>query len=899
MAEAQPAGRRVASRYQLLEAIGRGGMGIVWRAHDELLDREVAIKEVRYADMLGEDNQEDFNRRTKREARAAGRLTHPNVVVVHDVVEEDGRPWIVMQLVESRSLGKVMRQDGPLPPRRVAEIGLKLLEALRAAHAQGVLHRDVKPENVLLADDGRVVLTDFGIATLEAETALTMTGIAGTPAFIPPERIKGGAAQRESDLWSLGATLYAAVEGKPPHDRGGALPTMHAILNDEPEPPVHAGPLAPVLEGLLRKDPALRMPYKEAERLLRRVAEGDRVRPPRTAVMPAVNAGDDTDPGARFQPGAVPETGAKLDSVPSEPSGAKEEASAPPARGEEPRKPPSKNPAKNPKTPAGTPAEAVRPTPTPAPDVPPSAPAAGSAEKAKAAPKKTARGGQAAEAAADSPGPDAGAGARAPEAGADSKAKRPTGKAIPAPPVSSAAEAASEGAPPILARFAPKPKPPVGAKTEPTPGPEPAPPSAPVTGATPADEAAPPILARFAPKPKPAVGAKTEPTPGPEPTQKTEPAPASAAADEAAPPILARFAPKPRPTIGQKTEPTPKPGADVTRVRETKPGTAPSEPDLPAGSRSTGPEVSREGAPPVAEPGAEGRKPVSRPNPFPPVGRGPGTEQMPASASKAEPAPREEPAAYGGHGDGGDTLISRSSGVSPVKRGLLVLVPALLIVGGIAGWLGLRSGDGDETPQAKPVDPSASSASEAPSGGAETTPEGSPSPETSPSEDPSTSPSSSPSPTKKEKKSPLPSGWRMHKDGNGFSIGLPKGWAVEKRPGRQVWFRGPDRTSFVFVEYVDKAGPDPKKDWESQEGAVRGNFPGYDRIRIANVKYMVKAADWEFTWNTNSGKARVINRGFVTKGGRGYAIYWHTLAKDWKKNMHLFEGFTATFSSKK
>lgn len=139
----------------------------------------------------------------------------------------------------------------------------------------------------------------------------------------------------------------------------------------------------------------------------------------------------------------------------------------------------------------------------------------------------------------------------------------------------------------------------------------------------------------------------------------------------------------------------------------------------------------------------------------------------------------------------------------------------------------------------------------------------------------------------------------MHKDSNGFSIGLPKGWGVDKRPGNQVWFRGPDRTSFVFVEYVDKAGPDPKKDWENQERVVRGGFSGYDRIRIANVKYMVKAADWEFTWNTSSGKVRVINRGFVTKGGRGYAIYWHTLAKDWKKNMHLFEGFTATFSSKK
>ncbi|GAA4184838.1 hypothetical protein GCM10022252_14360 [Streptosporangium oxazolinicum] len=853
MAEAQPEGRRIASRYQLLEAIGRGGMGIVWRAHDELLDREVAIKEVRYADMLGEDNQEDFNRRTKREARAAGRLTHPNVVVVHDVIEEDGRPWIVMQLVESRSLGKVLRQDGPLPPRRVAEIGLKLLEALRAAHAQGVLHRDVKPENVLLADDGRVVLTDFGIATLEAETALTMTGIAGTPAFIPPERIKGGSAQRESDLWSLGATLYAAVEGKPPHDRGGALPTMHAILNDEPETPVHAGPLAPVLEGLLRKDPALRMPYKEAVRLLRAVAESesDRDRPARTAVMPTVDPGEDaTDPGIRFQPGAVPETGAKLDSVPS---GSKEEAA--PAPQEKPREKPREAAAK-------APAEAVRPKPAPAkPASPkPAAPsaagsvaagsiAAGSAEKAKEAPEEAAsaaKGGQAPEAGAGSPASDAGTGAPAPEAGAGSTASRPTGEATPAPPASSAAEAA------------------------------------------------PPILPRFAPKPKPATGAKPTPKPEPEPAPRPE---------AAAPPVLPRFAPKPKPATGAK----PEAAADVAPAHETKPGTVPSaSAGLATGKKPAAPTTSREGAPAATEPGSQRQKPVSRPNPFPPVGREPAPRPEPTREREPVSAAREEPPApsSGGHETG--TPAPREPGTSPVRRGLLVLVPALLIVGGIAGWLGLRSGD--ETPQARPGEAGASSASDAPSGATETTPEGSPDPETSPSssaspsspsESPSASPSSSPSPTKTEEKSALPSGWKTHKDSNGFSIGLPKGWAVEKRPGKQVWFRGPDRTSFVFVEYVDKAGPDPKKDWENQESVVRGNFSGYERIRIANVKYMVKAADWEFTWNTNSGKARVINRGFVTKGGRGYAIYWHTLAKDWKKNMHFFEGFTATFSSKK
>ena len=178
MSDRKRDGRRIAGRYQLQEPIGRGGMGIVWRAHDELLDRTVAVKEVRYAAALGDEVQL-LNRRTMREARAAARFEHPNVIVVHDVIEEDGRPWIVMQLVQSRSLGAVIKQDGPLPPKRVAEIGLAVLDALQRAHEAGVLHRDVKPENVLLADDGRVVLTDFGIATLETETQLTVTGAGG------------------------------------------------------------------------------------------------------------------------------------------------------------------------------------------------------------------------------------------------------------------------------------------------------------------------------------------------------------------------------------------------------------------------------------------------------------------------------------------------------------------------------------------------------------------------------------------------------------------------------------------------------------------------------------------------------------------------------------------------
>ncbi|MEV4297161.1 serine/threonine-protein kinase [Microbispora rosea] len=260
--------RRVAGRYHLLEPIGRGGMGVVWRAHDDLLDRTVAVKEVLYHP-TSEEDRETFNRRTIREARAAGRIDHPNVVVVHDVIEEDGRPWIVMQLVRSVSLGQVLREQGALPPGRVAAIGLQVLDALCTAHAAGVLHRDVKPENVLLSGETRVVLTDFGIATMPEEAALTMTGgITGTPAFMPPERLDGEPATPESDLWSLGATLYAAVEGRTPFDRNSPVATMAAILHDDPAPPQRAGALTPVLEGLLRKDPARRMGAAEAAALL-------------------------------------------------------------------------------------------------------------------------------------------------------------------------------------------------------------------------------------------------------------------------------------------------------------------------------------------------------------------------------------------------------------------------------------------------------------------------------------------------------------------------------------------------------------------------------------------------------------------------------------------------------
>ncbi len=268
-------GEIIGARYRLLEHIGRGGMGTVWRAKDEVLGRNVAVKEVIPSPDLTGPEREVFTVRTLREARAAGRIGHPGVATVYDVIEERGRPWIVMQLVESRTLGAVVREDGPLPPTRVAQIGLEVLGALIAAHHAGVLHRDVKPDNVLLARDGRAVLTDFGIAVLEGDSSVTRTGaLIGTPAFIAPERASGGPAEFASDLWSLGVTLYVAVEGRSPFERAHPLATLSAVMHEEPAPLRFAGPLGPVIYGLLRKDPAQRMTAQDVQIHLRSIVNG-------------------------------------------------------------------------------------------------------------------------------------------------------------------------------------------------------------------------------------------------------------------------------------------------------------------------------------------------------------------------------------------------------------------------------------------------------------------------------------------------------------------------------------------------------------------------------------------------------------------------------------------------
>ncbi|MEU9031538.1 protein kinase [Streptomyces sp. NPDC048383] len=262
-------GRLLAGRYRLGSVLGKGGMGTVWRAEDEVLGRTVAVKELRFGSGVDEDEKRRLITRTLREAKAIARIRSAGAVTVFDVVDEDARPWIVMELVEGSSLAEFVRENGPLTPRRAAEVGLAVLDVLRAAHQQGILHRDVKPSNVLIAGTGRVVLTDFGIAQVEGDPSITSTGmLVGAPSYISPERARGQKPGPPADMWSLGGLLYAAVEGVPPYDKGSALATLTAVMTEAVDPPQNAGPLTEVIYGLLVKDPALRLGDEQARTML-------------------------------------------------------------------------------------------------------------------------------------------------------------------------------------------------------------------------------------------------------------------------------------------------------------------------------------------------------------------------------------------------------------------------------------------------------------------------------------------------------------------------------------------------------------------------------------------------------------------------------------------------------
>lgn len=268
-------------------------MGVVWAARDELLHRDVAVKEVTAPPGLDDEQRAQLRDRTMREARAAARIGSSAAVTVYDVVEEDGRPWIVMELLPGRSLADVLREEGPLPPRAAARLGLRLLEALTAAHAAGVLHRDVKPANVLYDASGQAVLTDFGIASLEGDPSTTTTGtIVGSPGYVAPERAHGHPPTAASDMWSLGVTLAAAVHGRSPFERDTALATMVSALQEPLPEQFGSGPLGVVIDRLLQKDPAERADAAEARRLLEAFPATGAAAGAVTAPQPPVTPGE-------------------------------------------------------------------------------------------------------------------------------------------------------------------------------------------------------------------------------------------------------------------------------------------------------------------------------------------------------------------------------------------------------------------------------------------------------------------------------------------------------------------------------------------------------------------------------------------------------------------------------
>ncbi|MGW2593414.1 serine/threonine-protein kinase [Streptomyces sp. NPDC001515] len=304
--------RLLAGRYRLGEVLGRGGMGTVWRAVDETLGRTVAVKELRFPSAIDEDEKRRLITRTLREAKAIARIRNNGAVTVYDVVDEDDRPWIVMELIEGKSLAEAVREDGVLTPRRAAEVGLAILDVLRSAHREGILHRDVKPSNVLIAEDGRVVLTDFGIAQVEGDPSVTSTGmLVGAPSYISPERARGHKPGPPADLWSLGGLLYASVEGCPPYDKGSAIATLTAVMTEPLDPPKNAGPLEEVIYGLLARDPEQRLDDAGARALL-----NDVINAPEKADAPV------PPPAEATQVMSLPKSGAPAPATTAKPAAA-------------------------------------------------------------------------------------------------------------------------------------------------------------------------------------------------------------------------------------------------------------------------------------------------------------------------------------------------------------------------------------------------------------------------------------------------------------------------------------------------------------------------------------------------------------------------------------------------
>ena len=851
---ANPPQRLIAGRYRLLDALGRGGMGTVWRAQDELLGREVAVKEVLLPPGLPEDEQEIVRQRTLLEASTAARISHPNVVTIYDILSEDDRPWIVMELVPSRSLSEVVRDDGPLTPAEATQVGLQVLSALRVAHAAGVLHRDVKPSNVLLRPDGRAVLTDFGIATLEGDSSLTRSGtLVGSAAYIAPERARGARGTRASDLWSLGGTLYTAVEGRPPYDRGGPLPTLTAVVMDEPDPAIHSGPLRPVIEALLRKDPLRRPAADETDRMLRQAAVAaaatSAASPPRpaepttgaTRALERTSILPDAVPPAA--PAAVPPRSAAPRPAARRSAATPRSAAPPPAAAPLPAEPRSAEPRSGAPR-SGAPWSAMAPvTPVVAPDPEP-----------QSEPKPYRR-------------------------------RRPEPTSLPEPiaapgPRSEPAKAESAAAPEQPEREAPLEPTPAGAATS-------RPESLRVTptqaGAlNPKPESAPPARAGSEPMPPPTSGQVTASKPAaplqttPEPTSRTTPEPTSPTKPE----------PTSRTTSEPNRPPTPAPASQTTL--EPPPAEGP-EPVLASGltqERRLG-----QGARPVPAP-EPAPTPISSPlaflaaHPVSPLAT-PVAESAwhPSPLAPAPVRPARQPA-------------------GPVRRfrGQLIAVAAgvvVLLVAGLIGWA--VSGGGEHhglanagaTRSASAAATTAIRASTAPTASA-TAPTASSSAATTSAHPRTTAAPASASASAGGKS--LPSDYRWYRHSTGFSVALPAGWTMGSCDNGRVCIRDRHADRSLLIDQTTTPKADAYPDSVNLSKAGPSLYSGYHLITIHRVTYFSNAADWEFTFVSNGVPTHEVKRNVITSPGhRAYSLVWRTPSAQWDSSKTILREIYASF----
>jgi eukaryotic-like serine/threonine-protein kinase len=828
-------------RYSLGEPIGRG-RSTVYRAEDVRLRRPVAVKQVRLFDGGPEDST-GIRRRAMREAHAAARLSDPHVVTVYDVIEERDSIWLVMELVEAPSLSKLVAEYGPLDARRAARIGLDVLSALTAAHAVGVVHRDVKPANVMVLPHDRAKLADFGVAKMRDDTQVTAAGLViGSPAYMAPEQARAERAGPAADLWALGATLYFGVEGLSPFPGNNAIAVATAVIYGLPRPAERAGPLAPLLEELLAKDPDDRPPAADVRSALRHVASGragagapgagglagsGAASPSDTPVAPAATASSGLSPAS--SPATPPEPPPLPPGAPKHSGGASRRRLMAEHRSEPPPVPPPPPPA----TPAGGPDVT---TAGPAGDAGSSA-SPGIAEWLAAANL-----GQVDESVEQTAGPASGAEVEPADEHIETAADETPAEREDVPPA------------PALAGEVERPAEEAGAADEDD-----------GRGEQPADE--PPTIV-IEDDDRPALGVPTPPgTPGPTATAATAHAtpdqPATSRfrhqqdwrrAGEGAPPPFPVGIPPVEGDIRTKNEPGGTDGGDdpatVVIEDDDRPALGVAEPRATSALAAGG--VARHGA---EEAGDEG-----------------------PAASRPEPAWSGAGAPSTG---GPPPLIRTIDGSGPGRRRpavmALVAVAALLL-----GAMVVRAATGGDDGGGTEGESSGTTAP------ATTAPpdEGTAAPTTTTTAPPTTT-TAAPA---------VPAGWSTYTDPAGsYTIAHPPGWQVQATEGTRTRFREPGTGTYLMVDWTAAPRPDPVADWQSQSENFRAGHDNYRTVRIEKAQYRdYNAAVWEFAYRDGGADLHVANLGFVT-GGRGYALYFQTHEENWASSQELFRQFQQAF----